>query len=130
MHILPLGTGKGAGSWICFDEFYGVLRACLNAQTAGPALIRFWRIRNLPTVNPVFNLREEPEISVVGCFNFSNFEDIVRAYLRTRPLRFTTRKIYDWYKFTRRLFADFIIHIIVPAERDGNWLGKLFGDCR
>lgn len=47
-------------SWIRFDEFYGVLRTCLNAQTARSALIRFWRIRNPSAVNPIFKLRQEP----------------------------------------------------------------------
>ncbi len=36
-----LGTCKGARSCICLDEFYGVLRTRLNAQTARSALIRF-----------------------------------------------------------------------------------------
>lgn len=106
-------TGKGARSWICFDEFNGVLRACLNAQTTRSALIGSWRVRNSSAVNPVFNLRQEPQICVVCWFNFSNFEHVVRAYIRARTFRFTAREIYDWYKFALRLFADSSLTISV-----------------
>ena len=101
-----------------------MLRTCINAQTARSALIRFWRIRNPSAVNPIFKLRQEPQICVVRWFNFSNFEYVVRTHLRARTLRFTARKIYDWYKFTLRLFADFICHIIAPAERDYDWIAQ------
>jgi len=121
-----LWTGKGARLWICFDKSYGVLRTCLNTQTARPALIRIWRIRNPSAVNPIFELRHEPQICVVGGFDFSNFEYVVRANLSARPLRFTPRKIHDWHDFALRLFTDLICHLVAPADRDHEWFAQSF----
>jgi hypothetical protein len=125
--------GPALNSWLDLRKPNCVLRTGVDTQPTCSALIGSWRVRNLSAVNPISELREDPQLGVVSWLNVSNLEYVVRTHLRARTFRFAPREIYERDKLTLRMLADVIIHIVFPAESDtdGSYhSGDLLGASR
>jgi len=105
-------------------QFYSVLGTCLDAQATRLALVGSRCVRNLSAVNPIPELRQEPQFCIVSWFDRSNFKYVVWAYLSAGALRLAARKIHDRDNFTLRHFAVQFCHVIAPQDHVNIWFER------